>query len=213
MRPTTGGTFRVLGRPYDPEELLLVEVETNDPLSVQTIGGDEALTDTVESLRPGYLVEATLEWVDDGKAVFAKLDVVERTLIEFVEGATNIFEAAQETWQEALANGDAINSQVTLSTDNEPNGVVYTFAEQEGERDIWEEFRTGALPLEPLIQRLSEYDEAEREVFVIRPANEPFVLVYLTLRKNGVLADTVRDTYDCPRPSEADDEDAIADGV
>jgi len=33
------------------------------------------------------------------------------------------------------------------------------------------------------------------------------VIVYLVLHRDSVLADTVRDTYDCPRPAEVDLED------
>jgi hypothetical protein len=37
----------------------------------------------------------------------------------------------------------------------------------------------------------------------MRPVEHDFVVVYLVLHRDSVLADTVRDTYDCPRPSEA----------
>ncbi|MFC6990047.1 DUF6663 family protein [Haloplanus sp. GCM10025708] len=40
---------------------------------------------------------------------------------------------------------------------------------------------------------------AEREVFVMRPADDPFVVVYVVFEPEGLLATTVRDTYDCPR--------------
>jgi len=42
----------------------------------------------------------------------------------------------------------------------------------------------------------------DREVFVLRPAAEPFVVVLVALRKAGTLANTVRETYHCPRPDE-----------
>ena len=37
------------------------------------------------------------------------------------------------------------------------------------------------------------------EVFVIRPVEEPFVVVYLALDRESLLADTIRDEFDCPR--------------
>lgn len=42
----------------------------------------------------------------------------------------------------------------------------------------------------------------DREVFVLRPADGPFVVVLIALEKGGTLANTVRDTYHCPRPEE-----------
>ena len=207
MRPTTSGRYRVLESPRERPELLLVDVETNDPTYVATEGyeadGDENGTgDAVRDLRPGYLVDATLSWDDEGTPRVADLSVAKRTLFEFVDDATNVFEAARETWQEARAAGEGMNSQVTLSTDGEPNGVVYVFADQPGARDVWEEFRSGVLPIEPLVDRLSEFDDCDHEVFVMRPREEPYVLVYLVREKGSMLADTVRDTYDCPRPAE-----------
>lgn len=209
MRPTTSGRYRVLESPRERPEILLVDVETNDPTYVAT---GEYENDGSESgdgsgvslgdLRPGYLVDATLSWDDEGTPRVADLSIVKRTLFEFVDDATGIFEAARETWEEAVAAGEGMNSQVTLSTDGEPNGVVYVFADQPGARDVWEEFRSGVLPIEPLVDRLSEFDDCDHEVFVMRPREEPYVLVYLVRRKGSVLADTMRDTYDCQRPAE-----------
>lgn len=191
MQPTTTGRYRVLESPRDPGELLLVDVESTDPTYV------EAPADA--DLRAGYLIEATLSWDDDGTPRLAEYAVERATLFEFVDDATNVFEAARETWDEARAAGEGMNSQVTYSTDGEPNGVVYVFAEQPGARDIWEEFRSGVLPLEPLVERFSEFDDRDHEVFVMRPRAEPCVIVYLVREKGSMLADTVRDTYDCPR--------------
>jgi hypothetical protein len=42
----------------------------------------------------------------------------------------------------------------------------------------------------------------DREVFVLRPADGPFVVVLIATEKGGQLADTVRETYHCPRPEE-----------
>ncbi len=103
---------------------------------------------------------------------------------------------------------------MTYSTGKEPNGVVYVFAKQDPPRDLFAEFRTGATPIEPLIQRVnathdagddagdttdSESDDSpERAVFVLNPADEPFLVVYIVFRKDGMLAQTVRDTYGLP---------------
>lgn len=231
MEVTTRGRFRVLDSPRKPAELLLIDVRTGGgtaaaadavepdfeeayaPTYLTAEGYEGPLAATVGALRPGYLVEATLAWTD-GTPRFADIDLERRTLVEFVDGVTGIFEAARGTWREAEAAGEAMNSRVTRSTDGDPNGVLYTFAEQRGARDLFGEFRSGVLPLEPLLKRVNRTDDgsagdeggrapAEREVFVMRPADEPFVLVYIVLRKEGLLADTVRSTYDCPRPDEA----------
>jgi hypothetical protein len=207
MDLTTTGQYRVLDRRPDEAELLLVETSPDtetgyEPTYVDAAGYDDDMAAAVDDLQPGYLVRATLDWADGGTARFESVTVDRPTLYEFVDGATGIFEAARETWQEAAAGNEAMNSRVTRNTDGAPNGVVYVFAKQSGARDLFEEFRTGVVPIEPLVDRVDEGrdDDDPREVFVMRPADEPFVLVYVVFRKAGLLADTVRDTYDCPRP-------------
>lgn len=203
MEPTTEGRFRVLPGPADRDDLCLVGVEDYEPTFVRPDGYDGATGGRVESLRPGYLVDATLAWAD-GEARFRELTVVERSLYEFVEGATNLFEAALDTWEEAKRREHAVNSRVTYGEDREPNGVVYTFAAQPGAVDVFAEFRAGTRPLEPLVERTRQFDDGPREVFVLRPVAYQFVLVYVVLAKGSVLADTVRETYGCPRPTEAE---------
>jgi hypothetical protein len=157
----------------------------------------------VSGLRPGYVVDATLAW-RDGVARFTDVSLVERTLVSVVADVEGLFDAARETCQAARDAGEPMESRVTRDTDGEPNGVVYVFADGDGAGDTFEEFRRGAIPIEPLVQRVADGrdDDNDREVFVMRPVDEPFVVVYLTFEKGGLLANTVRDTYDCPRPSE-----------
>lgn len=200
MEPTTSGQFRVLDSPRADDELLLLETTAFDPTYVPVAGHGD-LDAQVAALRPGYLIEATLAW-DDGTPQVTEVTVRKRTLFEFVDGATGIFEAARETWQAAAAEGEAMNSRVTYNTDSDPNGVVYVFAKQDGAQDLFSEFADGARPLEPLLARVNESRDGDHEVFVMRPADQPFVLVYIVFGKGGMLADTVRDTYDCPRPDE-----------
>ena len=59
-----------------------------------------------------------------------------------------------------------------------------------------EEFRDGGKPLDPLVARAARPDEVEPplSVFVIDP-EEPFVVVYIVLEPDGLLDETVRDTY------------------
>ena len=197
MQPTTSGTFRVLPGREDGEWLFL-DVASAGPTYLPKTGHD---ADGVADLEPGYRVDATVEWRDD--PVVVDLGVRDRTLFEFVDGADTVFEAAQETWRDALADNTGMNADVTYGTDGDANGVVYTFAEQGGERDLFAEFRDGVRPLDPLVARLAEGENPPFEVFVIRPAAEPFVIVYLTIEKEGLLANTVRDTYDCPRSAKA----------
>jgi hypothetical protein len=267
MNPTTTGRFRVLGSPRDTDEWLFVDVtdpESDDPTdrfdpTYVPREGNGDFDEGVATLRPGYLVEATLTW-DDGRPRVSELDVVERTLFEFVDEATTVFQAARETWAGAAAAGEGMNSQVTYSTDGEANGVLYVFAEQPGAQDLFEEFRSGIRPIEPLLERVDEanvkdgdetddegltegddrnepavpggidreggqtddeptvrldpsagvvvdtgedpVDANAREVFVIRPADEPFLILYIVLQKGSLLAETVRDTYGRPTPQE-----------
>ena len=200
MTPTTAGRFRVLDSPSGDDEWLLLDVESFDPTYVPRSGHD-AVDGQVADLRPGYLIDATLTWADDEPTV-TELSVVKRTLFEFADEITGLFEAAQETWQAALAEGDGMRSRITRSTDNEPNGALYVFADQPGAQDLFAEFADGQRPLEPLLERVNQSHDDDHEVFVLRPAGEPFVVVYIVFEKGGILADTVRDTYDSPRPDE-----------
>ena len=210
--PTTDGRYRVLGRPREPDELLLVTLDAGsgtagrpagdnfDPLYVDTTGYDGDLAATVEGLRAGSLVDATLVW-RDGDPRFTSLDVVADTVFEFYDGVTGIFEAAKNAWMVAEADNEGMNARVTRDTDSEPNGALYVFAKQSGARDLFSEFRTGVTPLSPLVSRVDDAesvppeDEQPRAVFVLRPADEPFLVVYVAFRRDGVLAETMRTTY------------------
>ena len=253
MEPTTTGRFRVLDCQPDGT-ILLVDLDAataaamgEDPeadlrpiaVSPPTVddgnsdadsdtGVDADTAETVGALEPGYVVDAALAW-DDSDASFVDCEITNRTRIQYADGVTGLFEKAQETWHDAQVAGEAMNSAVTYSTGKEPNGVVYVFAKQNPPRDLFEEFRTGATPIEPLIQRVNAThdgdadaddttadddatdsasdddaadsasdDDAERAVFVLNPADEPFVVVYIVFRKDGMLAQTVRDTYGLP---------------
>jgi uncharacterized protein YndB with AHSA1/START domain len=196
MSVRTSGVYRVLESPHDPEELLLLDVSSTDPTYVPKEGYEESFGERVAALEPGNRIEATIEWDPEGSPRLGDFEVLTRTRIEFVDGATGIFEAARETAEEAATEGEAMNSRVTKSTDGEDNGVCYTFAKQTGERDLYEEFKEGITPLEPLVARLGEGGaDPPYDVFVIRPADESFVIVYLALERDGLLARTVRDTY------------------
>jgi hypothetical protein len=157
----------------------------------------------VDGLCAGYLVDATLSWTSADPTV-ESLSVVRPTLYECIDGIDPVFEVAETTWRDAKASGEGMNSRVTKNTDGVVNGVVYVFAEDSaGTR--FAEFETGARPLEPLVDRVNDRDEdgpAPREVFVLRPPTEEFVIVTITFRKGGRFADTLRDTYEQPRPAE-----------
>lgn len=213
MDLTTTGRYRVLGRPRDPDELLLIDVDIDadsgddaddaddeafGPTYVAATGYDDELGERVASLEAGNLVDARLAWADE-EPRFESVEVVAETTFEYLDGVTGMFEAAKETWWAAESEGEAMNSRVTRDTDGEPNGALYVFAKQSGARDLFEEFKSGVTPLEPLVERANEGREPETEqpraVFVLRPADEPFIVVYIAFRRDGVLARTVRDTY------------------
>lgn len=201
MAATESGTYRVFESDRGGEELLLVEKGDEEPIYVQTSGYYEPLQSTVQELEPGYLVDATLAWSGEGDPSFAELDIEARTLFEFVDGVPDIFEQAKETFEEGKREGMPIYSNVTYGTDSEANGVIYTFAKQGDEKDIFAEFQDGRMTLEPMIDKLGDGDEEPPfEVFVIRPESTQFLVVYLVLEKDGLLANTIRDEYDCPRP-------------
>ncbi len=195
MESTTSGTFRVLASPRDSAELLLLDTDMQDPTYVTTAGYEGDLGRAVEGLEPGNRITATLSWTNETPR-FADIEVETRTTVAFADDATGIFEVARETWQEAQREGNAMNSRTTRNTDGEPNGVVYTFAKQPGQRDLYEEFTDGITPLEPLIDRLAASAEPPFAVFVLRPREEPFVLVVLAADRDGQFAATMRETYE-----------------
>jgi hypothetical protein len=181
MQPTTSGTFRVLADLHG--EWLLVDSESAE--TIAATGGD---------LESGYLIDATVAW-DDGDAQIIECEVLAETHIHFREAVTDLFEVARELCRDARMQDAGLLGETTYSTDNQPNGAVYVFAEQPGARDIWEELRTGAVPLEPLIGRLAEFSPEPYEIFVLDPVEEPFAVVYLVPDPDSMLVDTVKDTY------------------
>ncbi|QUO47596.1 DUF6663 family protein [Halorubrum ruber] len=195
--------------PDDTEEFVLVELADEpvdptdpdaedrfDPLYATAEGYEGDLADAVDALRPGFVVDATLAWTD-GAARFREVDVVRETRFRFADGVEGMFEAAVETWRQIRAEGEPVGSITTRSNDGDPNGALYLFADAPGS-DTFEEVRTGRLPIEPLVARVNESrdDDDPREVFVLRPAEHEFVAVYVVFDPDGVLAQTVRDTYD-----------------
>ena len=222
MDPTTSGRFRVHDRRQRPdidddaarsggdaEEFVLVELadepvdptapdaaDRYDPLYATAEGYEGDLADAVDALRPGFVVDATLAWTD-GSAWFREVEVVRETRFRFADEVEGMFEAAVETWRQIRAEGEPVGSITTRSNDGDPNGALYLFADAPGS-DTFDEVRTGRLPIEPLVARVNDSrdDEDPREVFVLRPAAHEFVAVYVVFDRDGVLAQTVRDTYD-----------------
>lgn len=204
MAATESGQYRVIAHDRGGDTLVLVEKGRQQPTVVQTSGYYEPLQSTVKSLQPGYLVEATLAWSGDEDPSFAELEVLRRTLFAFVDGVPDIFEQAKETFEQGKAEQMPIYSNVTYDTDGEANGVLYTFVKQDDEKDIFAEFANGRMTLEPMIDKLADGGrEPPYEVFVIRPESTDFIVVYLALEKEGLLANTLREEYNCPRPDES----------
>jgi len=181
----TTGEYRVRSRTPDGAGFVLVPLDGDDPVRVEDDGDD---------LTPGNRVRATLAWTD-GTARFEDYEVVEDTRITYVGGATGLFEDALDVMEEARREGLGVNSRTTYSTDGEPNGAVYAFADQPGERDLYTEFRDGTAPLEPLLDRLDDFENCPHHVFVLDPAEHDFLVLYLVLRRDSVLERTVLDTY------------------
>ncbi|WP_231185166.1 DUF6663 family protein [Haladaptatus sp. DYF46] len=187
--------FRVLAN--EGGSLRLLNRETYEPVVTAAEGHDV----DVEGLHPGYRIDADLDWTTSDPTI-RSFSVENRTLYAFADGIEPVFEAAQGAWTEAQMAGDSMNSRVTRNTDNEVNGVLYVFAEND-RGGIFEAFRDGTRPVEPLVDRVNEEEGNDpREVFVLRPAEGRYVIVTIALRKGGQFAETLRDTYDCPSPSE-----------
>lgn len=188
------GMYRVLRSPRDDSELLLLDTETTDPVYAIVTGYENELARIVETIEPGNVIRASFDWSGE-RPRFSSVEIVRETVFAFASDATNIFEAAIECWHETESAGAAMNSRLTRSTDGEVNGVLYVFAQQRGERDLFSEFRDGIKPIGPLLDTIDGSDPPY-EVFVIEPRAEPFVLIYIVLEPNGILARTVRDTYE-----------------
>ncbi|MFC7238674.1 DUF6663 family protein [Saliphagus sp. GCM10025317] len=198
MNQTTETTARVLpGRTAD--EWLLLEVDTADPTYVERpdLDGDPDSGDDADRNGPGLehgnRIEATLEW-DDGEPRLASWTVLEPTRFRFRRTDAPVFQAAQHCFEEARRAGEAMNARVIHDTDGRPNGVVYTFADQPGQRDLYAEFRDGEKPLEPLLDRAAESTEAPFSVWVL-DVSEPFVLVTIVLDPDGLLEGKMREAY------------------
>jgi hypothetical protein len=189
--------FRVL--PADGGTRLL-DRDSYDPVTLAAEGHEAPVGD----LRPGYLVAADLDWASEEPTV-TDLSIERPTLFTFVDDVSPVFEVARDLWEEAVAEGEGMNSCVTRDTDNVVNGAVYVFADT-GPTSRFEEFHSGARPLDPLVDRINDRDDdgpRPREVFVLRPAEtDDFVIVTIALRKDGLFAETMRDTYDADAPEE-----------
>lgn len=188
--------YRVLADPHERDHWLLFDVERGERASVAAENRDDEttesdLTERVRSLNSGNRIVAALDWTTDPPRI-EQLTVETRTHFQFIRTNELLFEAALDCWSAAQDAGEAMNAQVTRGTDSEPNGVVYTFADGPG-ADRFAEFREGRRPLDPLLNRIQGVDPPY-EVFVL-DTGEPFVVVYIVFEPDGILAETVRNTY------------------
>jgi len=181
---TAARRYRVLPGP-DEGTLRFLDRDEYEPVVVSTPADSD--------LEPGTLVTATLDWSTPEPTV-ESLSVERATRYAFADGVDPVFEVAEETWRDARAAGDGMNSRLTRNTDGEVNGVVYVFAESE-RGDRFAEFRDGTRPLEPLVEKVNDEGAAPREVFVLRPPDGSYVVVTIALDRGGQFARTLRDTY------------------
>ena len=192
------GTYRVLpGR--DDETWRFLDRTMFETVAVPVDGHNVPVAD----LEPGYLVDAELDWVSEDP-VARSLTVRRPTLYAFVDDADPVFEVAESLWEETRAAGEGMNATQTYNTDNRVNGVCYVFADP-GQPSVFDEFRDGARPLEPLVDRVNDgadTDPEPRELFVLRPVDDEFTVVTIALTKGGRFAETLRETYARERPTE-----------
>ena len=185
--PTTEGRYRVLPATDDGERRVLVSLADYEPTTVRV---DRATA----GLEPGDVIAATVAWDEAGPRL-AEATRLRRDRYVFVDGVTELFEAARETFEESRRAGDGIGSRITRTTDGEANGVVYTFADPP-DRDRFAEFREGRRPIEPLVERVNEgRGDGSRAVFVLRPVELDCVVVLVAFDPDGLLARTAADTY------------------
>ena len=184
MTRYTEGPFRVLAGRTD-DEWLLLDVNSADPAYVPRSSLPDAAV--------GNRVDGDLRFEGDEPTLLdARVDT--ETRFRFRRTDEPVFEAARTCFETARAEGEAMNSRVTYDTDRNPNGIVYTFAEQPGSRELFVEFRDGTKPLEPLLARAADGSDPPFSVWVL-DGDDPFVAVYIVLGPDGVLARTMRDTY------------------
>lgn len=167
------------------DELLLLDLDSADPVYLPRA--------SLPDVAVGNRLAGELRWNGDDPRLDG-VTVDSETRFRFRRTAEPIFEAARSCFEAARTAGEAMNSTVTYDTDRNPNGVVYTFAEQSGRRDLFAEFRDGTKPLEPLLARAADGAEPPFSVWVLAP-DEPFVVVYFVLDPDGLLDRTMADTY------------------
>ncbi|MFB6185767.1 MAG: DUF6663 family protein [Halobacteriaceae archaeon] len=183
--------YRVLGPLPRNDEFVVTDLTTMDRVSIDTDSRDSSVIDDDTEVRPGNLISAHVKTSNDTSRIHS-ISVESETVFVFQRGITNLFEDALDAWEEAKRKGSAMNSRVTYSTEREPNGAIYVFAEQTG-TDLFAQFRDGSRPIDPL---LSQIDKPEPyEVFIFDPASHRFILIYIVFEKGSLLANTVRDTY------------------
>ncbi len=187
------GSYRVLESTRETDELLLLETADADPVYVSTTGYEQPLASTVKSIDPGNLLSVSFDW-SQSRPRFETVTIDRETTFTFVSNATNLFEAAINCWETARASGEPMNSSLTYDTDRNPNGVVYAFAEQAGERSLFEEFRDGIKPLDPLLEPIERVGPPYA-LFCLDPAAYSCVIVTIAFDQSGLFANTMCDTY------------------
>jgi hypothetical protein len=192
---TTEGEFRILESTRDREEWLLLNVGSADPTYVRHKEYEGELERAVKTLEPGNRIQAELNWVD-GEPQLAKIEVCETTRFAFTRTREDLFGDAHGAWRDAEEAGQPMGSRILYGQQGgNPVGVVYVFADQPGQRDLFEEFKDGVKPLDPLLNRLAEAKTPPFDVFVVDHHDLPFLTVTLAFEQDGVLATTMRETY------------------
>jgi hypothetical protein len=186
----TEGPFRVLPGRTDGE-WLLVDVNSADPVYVDR--ASLSAPDAAVELAVGNQIDGDLSWAGE-EPTLSNVAVESDTRFRFRRTDEQLFEAASSCFEEARTVGDAMNSRVTYDTSRNPNGIVYTFAEQHGSRDLFAEFRDGTKPLDPLLDRAAEGSEPPFSVWILA-SDAPYLVVYIVLDPDGLLESTMIDTY------------------
>ncbi|WP_280537813.1 DUF6663 family protein [Halopenitus sp. POP-27] len=215
MEPTTSGRFRIQERRVGGDDDESAEDDQSPSFTVVELPSEPVAPDDPDAaeayaplhidgphavptapLEPGYVVDATVGWTD-GTARFIEFEIVSRTRLYVADEVTGMFEAAREAWNGARAAGESVVSTTTRGQDGDPNGALYLFPDA-SDRDTLAELRSGRIPIEPLIARVNDRldDDRDRAVFLLRPTADPYVAVLVAFDDDGILARTVRDTYD-----------------
>jgi hypothetical protein len=208
MTETRNGRFRVYRVFPEVHHVNLQDVEANRLYTVHRSGYPDAMQETVDDLRTGDLVRATLEGDPDAEEeawTLVDCEVDSRVEFAFATGlGEDLPAAAFEVWERPDREGPA---GAPIGADEGSDAVAECWV-QPLDRiagSLTTSVLTGLVPLEPWLTDLPHLDGPAAEVLVLDPAEPegpsgvPFGVLLFFTAAGRELADTFRERYDLPR--------------